>query len=855
MQKIDISELPELKIEYNLLRDLDSKEIGEIREKVVEEVDRIMEWSQVVDTQEHLPFGEKIIEEKEEQTPRFEAMKKQMIVSLRYLEAMLDLDKEICGQEERQELGDVESKKQRTSGVKMPVLRVEHRGRRATIFTRNTWGSVDYNDASLQDELKEVLTERCGHDDEHFEHVLEEYLRRESGEEIDPDRSYDVQVLKEDDRVEIYNAKNEYVGSATVMESIGNVVRLHVGGSVRRIRKDFHIRKKSNRRALETYKQYLLDFCTRLGILHQMTDRNGEKFVDDAESLQREYHGKVTTVEKTFFGIGDDLDDVVRENAQARYFAGEDIPRGLLADTEQSAAFGLCARGHPCTLVQGPPGTGKTFVIGHLASHFNGIGLKTLIVSHSNRGLDVSLFNIKDKRKKKVYRGGSEIGVCKNKALHEDFIRKDLKIPQRHDFLFETFDHEAYERAVADLTDDDPRPRKDGFVKLEVDEDSLRAAWKAFEKKKERIYKRLKREEGLIAGVTLNSLISDDIIQALDFDVVIVDEATIGYIYEILPALLKAGKQIIFVGDHKQLKNIPLPEHISNHLKDLPEELRDHGDPVISAQDVANFESGPFAFMAERTSIPQVMLRTNRRSLPGIVEMVSLSRYDGRLKAGKYDENNPSNPGKLTWVDTAARADRFETPVGVSKANQLEARIIARRLAREYARGELDEDNFGVISMYSAERDEVRRMSQKHPFNYHQHREEILKLLHGNNGTVDSFQGSEREKIILSLTRSNEDEVVGHTKDVDRANVACSRAQSEFTIVGDSSTIIDGNPDEECRRFYQIVRECIERHGEVITEFSDVATEAMPEKAKSQTHSSKRRRYRNALKKKWAAKA
>jgi superfamily I DNA and/or RNA helicase len=55
--------------------------------------------------------------------------------------------------------------------------------------------------------------------------------------------------------------------------------------------------------------------------------------------------------------------------------------------------------------------------------------------------------------------------------------------------------------------------------------------------------------------------------------------------------------------------------------------------------------------------------------------------------------------------------------------------------------------------------------------------------------TIDSFQGQEKETIIISLVRSNEDGQIGFLKDYRRMNVAFTRAKEHLYIIGDSATI------------------------------------------------------------------
>jgi superfamily I DNA and/or RNA helicase len=56
-------------------------------------------------------------------------------------------------------------------------------------------------------------------------------------------------------------------------------------------------------------------------------------------------------------------------------------------------------------------------------------------------------------------------------------------------------------------------------------------------------------------------------------------------------------------------------------------------------------------------------------------------------------------------------------------------------------------------------------------------------------GTVDSFQGQERDIIAISLTRSNPQSEIGFLSDIRRMNVGMTRARRKLLLVGDSSTL------------------------------------------------------------------
>jgi superfamily I DNA and/or RNA helicase len=56
-------------------------------------------------------------------------------------------------------------------------------------------------------------------------------------------------------------------------------------------------------------------------------------------------------------------------------------------------------------------------------------------------------------------------------------------------------------------------------------------------------------------------------------------------------------------------------------------------------------------------------------------------------------------------------------------------------------------------------------------------------------GTVDSFQGQERDIIAMSLTRSNSYGDIGFLSDIRRMNVGMTRARRKLLLVGDVSTL------------------------------------------------------------------
>ncbi|MFM7327326.1 MAG: AAA domain-containing protein, partial [Bacteroidota bacterium] len=88
----------------------------------------------------------------------------------------------------------------------------------------------------------------------------------------------------------------------------------------------------------------------------------------------------------------------------------------------------------------------------------------------------------------------------------------------------------------------------------------------------------------------------------------------------------------------------------------------------------------------------------------------------------------------------------------------------------------------GLITPYSAQVDRLRKLAEA---------SDVLEPLHklATINTVDAFQGQERDVIIISFVRSNDQAEVGFLSDIRRTNVAMTRARRKLIMIGDSATL------------------------------------------------------------------
>ena len=188
----------------------------------------------------------------------------------------------------------------------------------------------------------------------------------------------------------------------------------------------------------------------------------------------------------------------------------------------------------------------------------------------------------------------------------------------------------------------------------------------------------------------------------------------------------------------------------------------------------------------EAVSLLKIQYRMNEE----IMRFSSDWFYGGSLQAapevkyrGILDYDTP-----MVWINTEGM-DCNEEFVGESfgRINKSEARLTLEQLQTYITRiGKqriLEERiDFGVISPYKAQVQYLRQSIRREPF---------FKPFHHliSINTVDGFQGQERDVIVISLVRANEEGQIGFLNDLRRMNVAITRARMKLIILGDASTL------------------------------------------------------------------
>ncbi len=184
------------------------------------------------------------------------------------------------------------------------------------------------------------------------------------------------------------------------------------------------------------------------------------------------------------------------------------------------------------------------------------------------------------------------------------------------------------------------------------------------------------------------------------------------------------------------------------------------------------------------------LLKIQYRMHEDIMRFSSEWFYDGELQAapevrhrGILDWDMP-----ISWVDTS-EMDFKEEFVGETfgRINKDEANLLLEHLLayidRIGSKRIIDERiDFGIISPYKAQvqylRSKVKSTTAFRPFR------SLISI-----NTVDGFQGQERDVILISLVRANEQGEIGFLRDLRRMNVAITRARMKLIIFGDAQTL------------------------------------------------------------------
>ena len=443
------------------------------------------------------------------------------------------------------------------------------------------------------------------------------------------------------------------------------------------------------------------------------------------------------------------LRDLFASKVPAATFSFSDISLPWLNATQQHAVNEVL-RAKDVAIVHGPPGTGKTTTLVEAINETLARESQVLVCAQSNMAVDCE--QLVD-RGINVLRIGNPTRV-NDKMLGFTYERRFEAHPDYSQLW-------AIRKAIRELR----MQRKGRTENWHQKMDRLRSRATELEIS---INADLFGQARVIASTLVGA--SNKILDGQHYSTLFIDEAA----QALEPACwiaIRRANRVILAGDHCQLP------------------------PTVKS--IAALKAGLGKTLMERIvdSKPEVvtLLDTQYRMNEEIMRFSSSWFYDGKVKAapitahrGILDYDTP-----IEWVDDVANDDETvgETFVGETfgRINKVEARQVMELLQAYFEKiGKqriIDENiNVGIISPYRAQVQYLRHLIKKETFF-----KPFRHLLSVN--TVDGFQGQERDVIIVSLVRSNNDGQIGFLRDLRRMNVAMTRARSKLIIIGDHETL------------------------------------------------------------------
>ena len=404
-------------------------------------------------------------------------------------------------------------------------------------------------------------------------------------------------------------------------------------------------------------------------------------------------------------------------------------------------------------VVHGPPGTGKTTTLVEAINETLRRESQVLVCAQSNMAVDWISEQLVD-RGIPVLRVGNPTRV-NDKMLSFTYERKFQGHPEYPQLW-------SLRKAIREMR----AKRKRGSESYHQQLDRLKSRATELEV---RINAEIFQEARVIACTLTGA--ANRVLEGMKFNTLFIDEAA-----QALEAAcwipIRKVSRVIFAGDHQQLP--PTVKSIAALKAGLGKTLMER---IV--------ENKP-----EVVTLLQVQYRMNDQ----IMQFSSKEFYDGKLQTapeikyrGILDYDNP-----MSWYNTDDLPDEIESKeefVGESfgRINKAEAELTLQHLELYYGRiGKqriLDERiDVGIISPYRAQVQLLRRMIKKREF-FKPYRHLI------SVNTVDGFQGQERDVIILSLVRSNDEGQIGFLRDIRRMNVAITRARMKLIILGSVDTL------------------------------------------------------------------
>ena len=457
------------------------------------------------------------------------------------------------------------------------------------------------------------------------------------------------------------------------------------------------------------------------------------------------------------------LRDLFYSNQKAETFSFAPMQFPFLNDSQERAVNEVL-RAKDVAVVHGPPGTGKTTTLVEAIYETLRRENQVLVCAQSNMAVDWISEKLVD-RGINVLRLGNPTRV-NDKMLSFTYERRFESHPDYTQLW-------AIRKAIRQLRANRKRGDRTFHQKIErLKEREIELDL--------RIRAQIFGEARVIACTLVGS--ANRLLDGMKFGTLFIDEAA-----QALEAAcwipIRRASRVILAGDHCQLPpTIKSIAAMKGGLdKTLMQRIVEHKPEAVTLltmqyrmnEAIMRFSSDWF-YHGQVVAAPEVKFR-GILDLDVPMEWREIANEELRMK------NEEFVGGKKGGFNEEFVGENF------GRVNKPEARETLMALAEYFVKiGRqriIDERiDVGIISPYRAQVQYLRHLIKKTDFF-----KPFRKIISVN--TVDGFQGQERDVILVSLVRSNEEGQIGFLRDLRRMNVAITRARMKLIILGDVATL------------------------------------------------------------------
>ena len=431
-------------------------------------------------------------------------------------------------------------------------------------------------------------------------------------------------------------------------------------------------------------------------------------------------------------------------------------------------------------IVHGPPGTGKTTTLVEAINETLMRESQVLVCAQSNMAVDwIS--------EKLVGRGINVLRIGNPTRVNDKML--GFTYERRFESHADYPQLWAIRKAIRELR----KNRKKGSENYHQKMDRLKSRAAEIEL---RINAELFGEARVIACTLVGS--AHHLLEGMKFGTLFIDEAA-----QALEAAcwipMRRASRVILAGDHCQLP--PTVKSIAALRaglgKTLMERIAENKPEVVTLlkiqyrmnDEIMRFSSDWF-YGGKVESAPQIKYRSVL-DYDHPITWIDTSNEENQITIEGEDapEDSASTSSSVSAANQNSELNFKEQFVGESfgRINKAEAELTLLTLAEYFTkigkRRVLEERiDVGIISPYRAQVQYLKKLIKKYEF-FKPYR----RLISVN--TVDGFQGQERDVILISLVRSNDEGQIGFLKDLRRMNVAMTRARMKLIILGNKETM------------------------------------------------------------------